>query len=290
VPKTLHIAWTVDDGPTNFTQPMIDVFEGPVRASHGRTTREIRDIPATWYIQRNRITETNIRTYQQLQNRDGHEIAIHGIHPGRDHLSWFNSSRRPSYENISDAISDLRSFHRFLTERDLRVKFIRLPYGLLTELVQRLGTLGTEGEAANSLARQIVRDRDTVPGTPAGRRVAGELNTLMLAVRDLGLHLWGGSANDRPMVQSWEAETAGAGTGRADNVPGLQIEMMRSVLERRTSQSGSFVILCHDTTQADVDEVRSDIGAMESAAIEHATTIRYHTMSSLFRHVTGGAP
>ncbi len=272
--QTLHIAWTVDDGPTKHTNDMVDVFKE-------------RGIPATWYIQRNNLTKPWLPIYQKLQNAHGHEVAIHGIHQKKDHLSWFPSSKLPSFESMDSALEDLGEFYNELKTAGLRVKFIRLPYGLFTEINQRLVMAGAKTGVADK-ARDIIKGQagDTGPT----QTVAKEFKSLQAEIKKLGLHLWGGASTDKVSVQSWEAESAGVGTGRTDNMPQIPKKMMEVSLPKRPSKTGSLVILCHDTSQADVKEVKRDIAEMEAVAKATNTTIKYHTMSSMYKQVVGREP
>jgi hypothetical protein len=65
---------------------------------------------------------------------------------------------------------------------------------------------------------------------------------------------------------------------------------MRDVLDRKPSKTGSFVILCHDTTAKDANEVASDIKDIEDAAKKYDTKVVYHTMSSLYQTIVKSTP
>ena len=71
-------------------------------------------------------------------------------------------------------------------------------------------------------------------------------------------------------------------TNRTDDVPKRQISMIQK-LDSRPNKTGSFVILCHDTSNEDASEVQNDIKAIEDAATKTNTKIVYHTMSSLYK-------
>jgi len=281
---TLHLAWTVDDGPTRHTKNMMQVFAA-------------RNILVTWYIQRNRLTKQFIQQYLSLQNKHQHEIAIHGIHKKDDHLSWFPTRWKPkrkpnakiSYSKLSTALHDLEEFQKELHRSGLKTKFVRLPYGLGTELRHSLqkppGQEGLRKAAATAAIKKIVAGR----ATPASK-TATDFHTLEATLKKLRLHLWGGKAHGGVSAVSWQAESAGPRTGRTDNVPEKQITMMRKEIPRSASKAGSCVILCHDTSSRDVKEVERDIKAIEHVAKETSTLLRYHTMSSLYKQVTGKNP
>jgi len=54
--------------------------------------------------------------------------------------------------------------------------------------------------------------------------------------------------------------------------------------------SRSLVILCHDTSAADVAEVRTDLQYIEENAKKANVTLQYHTMSSLYMKLVGRKP
>lgn len=282
--KTLHIAWTVDDGPTPYTNAMIKVFTS-------------KKIPATWYIQRNKLTNSQIPTYLNLQNAKGHEIAIHGIHAKRDHLSWFPSKKKPSYASINEALDDLEEFHKELKDAGLKTKFIRVPYGLMTELSHLMSKRGRTWENNAAMQKDVrgVISATNSDKSEAVQQTMRDLRTLKTTIEKLGLHLWGGASSDSISAQSWEAESAAklsatdqnrGAQQRTDDVPRRQIDMMKLQIPRRPSKSGSFVILCHDTSAKDAKEVLDDIVEMERVAKETGTKIKYYTMSSLFAQLT----
>ncbi|VAW60096.1 hypothetical protein MNBD_GAMMA11-1183 [hydrothermal vent metagenome] len=273
---SLHVAWTVDDGPTRFTQQMANNF-----LLNGQNR------PATWFIVRDRLTSDKTGFYKYLQNK-GHEIAIHGLHKKDNHLSWLPSGSLASYKNLSTALQDLEKFQRELQNRGLHARFVRLPYGLFTELIHSLKVKGMKKSQATA-ARNIIKAKISITGTAPENRVAKEFDILRSKLKDLGLILWGGRNNGGISANSWQYESASKETVRGKD--DFDIEKGNKVYNkihniRKKNKSDSMVILCHDTTGGDVIEVRKDLLSMENTAAKAGICIKYHTMSSLYKQIT----
>jgi len=226
--------------------------------------------PATWFIVRDRLTSEKTGFYKMLQN-EGHEIAIHGLHKKNNHLSWLPSASLDSYENLDAALRDLEKFHLELQNQGLQVKFVRLPYGLFTELVHSLKVKGMNKNRLTA-ARNIIKARTATTGTAPENQVAREFSLLQNKLKDLGLILWGGRKDGGISANSWQYESASHKT---------QIHNIR-----KKNKDDSMVILCHDTSGGDVLEVRKDLLNMESIAEEAGVDIKYHTMSNLYKKIT----
>lgn len=140
----LHLAWTVDDGPSPYEKEMISVF-----ASAGA-----KPIPATWYIQYDRLLATPgaLEMYKNLVSSSGHEIALHGVSATANHIKWFPSADKdPAYPTVSEAIEGIREFKNYLSERGIPVKFVRAPTGLVSELASYLRKLDYKGVSQKEL-------------------------------------------------------------------------------------------------------------------------------------------
>ncbi|MDY6991164.1 MAG: hypothetical protein SVR94_00970 [Pseudomonadota bacterium] len=245
--------------------------------------------PATWYIVRDELTTNSLGIIRKLQD-EGHEIAIHGLHETKNHLSWLPSHKKPSYSSVNEALVDLKNFRDFLASKGITVKFVRLPYGLLTEVVHNLEKLGLTQDTGKT-ARKIISGQISPQGETVASKVAKNFADLKTEIQQLGLHLWGGSKNGSISVQSWEAESAGVNTGRTDTVPQQQINAMERLSRGQGGRTSySYVILCHDNSASDVSEVQMDIKRMEQEAKKRHIEVIYHTMSSLYQQVTGKKP
>lgn len=278
---TLHIAWTADDGPTKFTRKMAANF-----LLNGQNR------PATWFIVRDRLTAENIGIYKDLQNR-GHEIAIHGLHKKDNHLSWLPSASIDSYKNFNEALLDLGKFQKELNNQGLRTRFVRLPYGLFTELVHSLKVKGMKNHLKSEVtARKIIKQNISPKGNAPENMVADEFNKLRNKLKDLGLVLWGGRNDGGISVNSWEFESASKKTSRGkhdfDVKKGSKVFNLIQGISKRKSKSASMVILCHDTSAGDVMEVQKDLLSIEMVAADACVKVKYHTMSSLYKQIVSG--
>ena len=287
--KMVRVAWTFDDGPTSATPAMRKLSA---------------QMPSTWYVMRSQIDGgaqgTQLTELRNLQEQ-GHEIAIHSSHPTLGHISWFPSDEQASYDSIDQALSDLKSFHGILQGAGIKTKFVRLPYGEHTELVQYLQKLKVS--KPDSAARNILKGTD-VSQDPHVARVAKDYKKLQATLSSLGLHLWGGSGAgqaEMATMNSWEAESSG-NAKREDNVtrsvsPAQKKNQKgQGKFERivdLTAQDGkprSLVVLAHDTSPSDVSAVRDDIQQMNSYALSKHVRVEYETMSELYKNVRGQKP
>ena len=226
-----------------------------------------------------------------LQEDLGHEIAIHGVSTIVNHIHWFPSDKFKSYATIEEAVTAIKEFKSELSASGIHTKFVRAPTGLHSQITAYLRQLGVKNEIAAVTARDVIKKEltDFPKDKGAAHTVAVSFNTLKIALTQMQLHLWGGDTTGKISALSWGAESAGAGMGRTDNVPEEPKRRIDSTLAKKL-KSTSLVILCHDTTAADVDEVRRDIKDMEAYAKEKDCEIIYHTMSSLYNVVVGRDP
>jgi len=135
---TLHLAWTVDDGPSPYEDEMAGVF-----ASAGE-----KPIPVTWYIQLDRLLAAPgaLEKYKQLVSSSGHEVGLHGVSATANHIKWFPSAdKNPAYRTVDEAIDGITKFKNYLRVRGIPVKFVRAPTGLVSELESYLKKLGYTG-------------------------------------------------------------------------------------------------------------------------------------------------
>lgn len=153
----LRVAWTLDDGPTTFTESM--------RATLGQRR-------GTWYIMRSRLPGAGTALTQRLAEMKklqdaGHEFAVHSFHPTLDHTAWFPvqlSGTHRGYERVDDSMRDLRAFVKLLRDNGLRIAFVRHPGGLFSELrkyVVDRGVLAGPEEDARSRRSVATRQVET---------------------------------------------------------------------------------------------------------------------------------
>jgi hypothetical protein len=297
--KIVRVAWTVDDGPRAGTPAML--------AQLGKR-------PATLYIQRNRIEgkerEDNLKKLKDAQTA-GSEIAIHGVHKSNDHATWFPTNLKGSYASIDDALKDLTDFKNLLESNGIVVKMVRLPYGLITELISYLVKLHLSGDAATKRAREIIagtvhvadKSHPTTEET-AALQVQRDLRRYKESLASSKLHEWGGEGadTDEPsMAQSWQAESAPkAAPGKTqltDDVTashGGVVEKggeFEKRCDRVTEASPEWlVVLSHDSGDPAAKEAGSDVARMESYAKQKGVRVEYYTMSDLYQVVRGKAP
>lgn len=279
--RIIHVAWTMDDGPTPATPQM---------------KATIADRPTTWFIMRNQLgtgtDETrNLNDLKDLQAK-GHEIAIHSSHPTQAHVAWFPVEVAPAvpkaYATVAEAMAHLTEFVKLLKDNGIQPKFVRMPGGEITEVSAYLKDKGvSDAKQRSELGRKILK-QESVSAEAAGvQEVAADYNTIRATLDALGLKLWGGSAAG-PMIsaQSWEAESSGSGL--ADNVT----EQFKKVVDAfgTVKRERSLIVLAHDTNEANAKEVAKDVKEMEDYAAANGVQIQYHTMSSLFQKVRGYAP
>lgn len=143
----LHIAWTVDDGPTPNTDKMLSVFNDTLK----------EPIPATWFIQFDYLTQKNrLAFYKNLQDKKKHEIAIHGVSTVVNHIHWFPSSKFQSFPSVDEALEGIAIFNKYLSDNGIQARFVRAPTGLHSELSSYLNKLKVEGNTYQ-IARNIIK-------------------------------------------------------------------------------------------------------------------------------------
>jgi Domain of unknown function (DUF4157) len=276
--KIIRLAWTLDDGPTAFTQTM---------------RRSLGTAPGTWFIMRSKlgagsVLDDKLEGLRRLQ-ASGHEIGIHAMHPTIDHHAWFpvrvNDKVPQAYSTTAAAMRDLEAFATLLRGASLRVSFGRIPGGAITEVASYLASLGESG--AEDKAREIIEGRAPVSASPAARRVASEFQSVLSTLTSLGVHLWGGGAGTREVAaQSWEAESSGSGL--TDDVTGRFQGMVDEFSQ--VHRERSLIILAHDTNQPNAEEVGRDIAQMESYAATNGVRVEYYRLSDLYRVVRHQEP
>ncbi len=303
--RIFRVAWTIDDGP------------------HGVLTDEMKSEglnglkQVTWYIQRNKLygKEAAFKKLKAIQDKGG-EIAIHSFHPTQDHATWFpvaakaNTSKAYStpYEGKSENVitKDLGDFNSELKRYGIKVKFVRLPGGLTSELEVYAKTLGlTDAEKIRKIKKSIVAKEDVSSYGKEAIQMQNDFNTLKAKLSELDLLEWSGTFD--PLIittNSWQAETSGV-KSRDDSTthkislgasePGSKTDPKQAgIYERKLDQmekenksSASLVILAHDSSTADAKAVAEDKKEMERLAEIRGVVIKYETMSSLFKDVTG---
>jgi len=136
---TLHLAWTVDDGPSKHTDKMMSVFK----------TAGAKPIPVTWFIQWDQLAKFSgaLEKYKQLVMKSGHEVGLHGVSATANHIKWFPSAdeKKPAYKSVKHAIEGIKKFQGYLAKQGIAVKFVRAPTGLVSELSSYLIKLGYTG-------------------------------------------------------------------------------------------------------------------------------------------------
>lgn len=284
--RKLTVAWTCDDGPTAFTDAMLAVFT---------KTLPKKAIPVTWYIQYDYLKKRkSISFYKDLQNKYNHEIAIHGVSTIANHMLWLPNNRKKngeatSFATIGDAIIAIEAFNKYLKRNGLNARFVRAPTGLHSELMLHMRKLGIK-KNTDSLSRKIIlKQLQLTKNTPKPvRKAAANFSALQAGLRRQNLHLWGGKKSGTISVQSWEVESAGKSKDitRIDTLD----EKFMNDLFKRDKKDHSLVILCHDTTAADLKEVKKDILLVEKYAKKYNAIVEYYTMSELYKKVTGNAP
>jgi hypothetical protein len=281
--RIIRVAWTLDDGPTRFTSAMQQKLSG---------------IPSTWFIMRSQLGTGNalqakLKNLREMEN-SLNEIAIHAMHPTIAHHAWFpvqvSSSVPKAYNDMSTAMADLTQFVQLLRGAGLNIKFVRLPGGEVSEVLKYLQHLSAPGDL-NRIARQIISEKTIETPSPEANKVQTDYSTLRNTLTRLGLLLWGGNAGS-PILSgnSWEAESSSRQAGLTDDVT----DRFRSLVDQFGTPRGqhprSIVVLAHDTSQPNVEEVAHDIQTMESYALKHGVQVEYYTMSGLYRVVRNQKP
>ncbi len=289
--KIIRIAWTFDDGPTPKTPAM---------------KQAIGQSRVTWFVMFSEIKKDEANNIDKLKavQASGGEIGIHSYHETKSHVAWFPMSTLDSYSDIATSMRDLKRFHTYLNGRNIRTNFARVPYGLMSELVQYLKDRAAPSPSDN--AREIIKGRYS-GSDPKVLGVKSDFDLMVNTLNGLGLHLWGGSKGTKPEIAplSWEAETSGV-RARTDNttynVSAARKENPESATDRpgkfektvnlvvSGGRSRSLIILAHDITGADVAEVLADKKTMEAYAKQKSVRIEYYTLSGLYEVLRSASP
>lgn len=279
--KVVRLAWTVDDGPTPLTPGM---------------STALSPRAATWFIMSNQLGSGTARTnsIQQLVRRQtaGDEIGIHSMHPTVAHAAWFpinlGTAVPKAYNTTQDAMNDLTSFTGELRTAGLNVHFGRMPGGELSEVKKYVEQEGGSASTSNTAARALLSGATPPSGTPAV--VSTDVALVMSTLRTLNLHLWGGSATGAEVTSNtWEAESSGV-PARTNDVVRRFTNVVDALANGSRTRPGSFIILAHDTTQADVTEAGANIQTMENYATGKGVRVEYYRMADLYQIVRGSAP
>jgi Domain of unknown function (DUF4157) len=279
--KVVRLSWTVDDGPTPFTPGM----------SKALTPRA-----ATWFIMSDMLGTGTARStaISQLVKRQtaGDEIAIHSMHPTISHSAWFPISLtgvNKGYNTTAAAMADLTSFTKELRAAKLNVHFGRMPGGELSEVKKYIENEGGSASTSDSVAQALLSGK--TPPSPAPAKVATDVALVMSTLKTLDLHLWGGSASGAEVTRNtWEAESSGVTPARTDDVVRRFTGVVDKLAAGTRKTPGSFVILAHDTTKADVAQAEANIKSMETYATGKGVRVEYYRMADLYQLLRGTPP
>ncbi|HEU0282929.1 MAG TPA: DUF4157 domain-containing protein, partial [Gallionella sp.] len=252
--KVVRLSWTVDDGPTPYTPGM---------------SAALSPRAATWFVMSNQLGTGTARAtaLSSLVTRQkaGDEIGIHSMHPTVSHSAWFPISLKwvnKGYATTTAAMADLTSFTGELRTAGLNVHFGRMPGGELDEVKKYVEDAGGAASTSDAVARALLSG--TTPPVPAPAAVATDVALVMKTLKSLNLHLWGGSASGPEVTgTTWEAESSGVPARKNDVVKRFTgvVDQLASGSRKRP---GSFIILAHDTTPADVSQASTNVSAMET--------------------------
>lgn len=313
--KTILIAWSFDDGPTEHTKTLMSKLG-------------LNNV--TWFVVKaNLLTkigkwDQNMKRYKAVVAAGG-EVGIHMQDEKIDQKFWFpakGTAGKDYYATIEEAMADLKTFHDELKEESLDVKFIRLPGGLTSELQKYATHVGFKKDlrkVANAIqAGQSFSTLGYPNKTEAEKKIFTELkvgydkmladySTFKKALVDQQLLLWNNTKDPNVIkAESWETETSGV-VRRHDKLTKAvnQIEARNKYwktkdyvaeiagrFERlagltKPGATRSFIVLAHDTTPEDVDAILKDKEAMEAYAKANGVKIEYVTLSTLFKRTTG---
>jgi hypothetical protein len=281
------IAWTLDDGPTPFSDPM---------------RKKLAGIPLTWFVMREMIragagAKKNMARLASLV-AGGDEVAIHSFHPTdkKGHVCFFPAAGAGcsgEFTSMKQAMGELVAFKAELNNEKIPVKFVRPPTGLHDEMVAYLVAAKTKMNTETAFRAILAAQNAPGPlkGLDAGaQKVKDDFDLLLATLKQHSLHLWGGSAAGKPEVtgNDWEAESSGV-PSRKDTLHATFKTMLAGVKAGKRT-TGSLIILAHDTTQADVDHVGADVAEMETLAAAASVRLDYYTESQLYQVVRGTAP
>jgi hypothetical protein len=279
--KVVRLSWTVDDGPTPLTPGM---------------SAALSPRAGTWFIMSNQLGTGTARTTALSglvsRQRAGDEIGIHSMHPTLPHSAWFpinlGTSVPKGYTTTAAAMADLTSFTNELRTAGVNVHFGRMPGGELSEVEKYVEDQGGAPSTSESVAQALIAGR--TPPTPAPTTVATDVALVMRTLRTLNLHLWGGSATGPEVTRTtWEAESSGVSSRTNDVVTRFKGVVDQLAAGSRT-RPGSFVILAHDVTSADVTQASANISAMENYATRQGVRVEYYRMADLYQLLRGTPP
>jgi peptidoglycan/xylan/chitin deacetylase (PgdA/CDA1 family) len=288
----VRVAWTIDDGPSPTGTPAMK--------------EALAGIPATWYVQRSRV-EANPDGYRELleAQKCGSEIAIHNPHPENEHADWFPASENAP--GIEVMLAHCADFVGRLRANGIKVDFVRLPYGLATELYRFMTGRGFQGDknAGWLVARAKTEDEVHRFGRPGIDAFWAKVK-YEHGLAQLGLEEWGG-----PPGQSWMAESSPDPkltddvTGKhGDNDPDMNDKgKFEQKCDRAlaTGEPQALVVLAHDAGQGkqgprhpddrnaekNAAEVGNDIGRMDEYAAEVGVRVEFCTMGDLMTATDG---
>jgi len=279
--KVVRLAWTVDDGPTPLTPGM---------------STALSPRAATWFVMSNQLGAGTARTNSiaQLVTRQtaGDEIGIHSMHPTIPHAAWFpinlGAAVPKGYNTTALAMADLTSFTGELRTAGLKVHFGRMPGGELSEVKKYVEQAGGAASTSQTAARALLSGNTPPVGTPAA--VITDVALVMSTLSTLNLHLWGGSATGPEVTSNtWEAESSGV-PARTNDVVNRFTGVVDALASGSRTRPGSFIILAHDTTQADITQAGANISAMEQYAVSKGVRVEYYRMGDLYQIVRGTPP
>lgn len=290
--NVIRIAWTFDDGPTEYTPILLDKL------------KKLEIVNCTWFISRfNIYKHTYWETLREIQTKGG-EIAIHEIHPNLESINWFPRSTK-SFASIYEAVEHFRVFYTELKENNITIKFVRLPGGEYSELISYLSYLGCPGNKLYQYAGNII-DGKEIPEQYS--KVKNDWLFLLTELYNLDVKIWSGSSKNYPLLgglpfhyNSWQAESAGVVSGRgADNITSHQAHLRKAakiqevnnfVFEKKlyftvkNNLPTSILILAHDTSIEDIEEILFDIKTMKSLAEKNNAQIIFNTVSELYEAI-----
>jgi hypothetical protein len=280
-PKVVRLSWTVDDGPTPLTPGM---------------SAALSPRAATWFVMSNQLGTGTARTtaLSSLVTRQtaGDEIGIHSMHPIVAHSAWFpinlGTAVPKGYTTTAAAMTDLTSFTGELRTAGLNVHFGRMPGGELSEVKKYVEDKGGAASTSESVAQALITG--ATPPVPAPASVSTDVALVMSTLRTLNLHLWGGSASGPEVTRNtWEAESSGV-PARTNDVVTRFRGVVDNLANGKRTRPGSFVILAHDTTSADVTQAGTNITAMETYATRNGVRVEYYRMADLYQLLRGTPP
>jgi len=255
---------------------------------------------ATWFIMSNQLGTGPARAtaIAGLVTRQtaGDEIGIHSMHPTVPHSAWFpihlgtapHYAVPQGYTATADAMTDLTTFTGELRTAGLSVHFARMPGGELSEVKKYVEEQGGASGTSEAVAQTLISS--TTPPVPAPAPVATDVALVMRTLRTLNLRLWGGSASGPEVTRTtWEAESSGV-PERTNDVVTRFTGVVDRLADGRRTRPGSFVILAHDTTAADVAQAGTNVAAMETYATRQGVRVEYYRMADLYQLLRGTPP